>query len=102
MGLAHPWISRAPITPAMLYFCLGLALGPWGLEVARIDPVLWADWLHHGAELAVIVSLFTVGLKLRLDPRDPRLRPALGLAFVSMTITVGLVALVAVFLLGWS
>ena len=102
MGVAHPWVKRAPFTPAMLYLGVGVALGPWGLSVARIDPVRWSDWLHHGAEIAVIISLFTVGLKLRLRPLDPLLRPALCLAFLSMTVTVGLVAVVAVVLLGWS
>lgn len=102
MGIAHPWVKRAPFTPAMVYLLIGIALGPWGAQVAEIDPRRWSSWLHHGAELAVVVSLFTVGLKLRLKPLDPLLRPALCLASLSMTITVALVALVAVVGLGWS
>jgi sodium/hydrogen antiporter len=102
MGLAHPWVKRAPFTPAMLYLAVGLALGPWGVGFARVDPAVAADWLHHGAEVAVIISLFTVGLKLRLLPTDPFLRPAICLAFISMTITVGLVSAVAVASMGWS
>ena len=102
MGLAHPWVKRAPFTPAMLYLLVGAGIGPWGLSIASIDPARAADWLHHAAEIAVIISLFTVGLKLRLRPLDSLLRPALRLAFVSMAITVALVATVAVFGLGWS
>ncbi len=102
MGLLHPWVKRAPFTPAMLYLLAGVALGPWGFDVARINPLQNPDWLHHAAEVAVIVSLFTVGLKLRLKPLDARLRPALCLAFLSMLITVGLVASVAVFWLDWT
>lgn len=102
MGLAHPWVKRAPFTPAMLYLLAGAALGPWGFDVARLDPFLHPAWLHHAAEVAVIVSLFTVGLKLRLRPLDSRLRPALCLAFLSMLVTVGLVASIAVWWLGWT
>ena len=102
MGLAHPWVKRAPFTPAMLYLAVGVALGPWGFGVAQIDPAASAGWLHHGAEIAVIISLFTVGLKLRLRPWNPLLRPAICLAFVSMAITVGLVSVAAVTWLGWS
>ncbi len=102
MGLVRPWAERVPFTPAMLYLATGLALGQWGFHVAQIDPAASSDWLHHAAEMAVVVSLFTVGLKLRLRPRDPSLRPAVLLAFVSMTITVGLVAVAAVIVLDWS
>ncbi len=102
MGVAHPWVERAPFTPAMVYLLIGAALGPWVAGVARIDPIEHAAWLHHGAEIAVLISLFTVGMKLRVDPWDPRLRPALCLAFVSMTITVGLVAGAGVAWLGLS
>ena len=75
MGLVRPWAERVPFTPAMLYLATGLALGQWGFHVAQIDPAASSDWLHHAAEMAVVVSLFTVGLKLRLRPRDPSLRP---------------------------
>ncbi len=102
MGLAHPWVKRAPFTPAMLYLLVGVALGPWGAGVADVDPDIWGEWLHRGAEIAVIISLFTVGLKLRMRPLDPELRPALCLAFISMAITVGMVSVVAVFWMGWS
>lgn len=86
----------------MLYLATGFVLGPWGLGFVHLDPMEHIAWFHHGAELAVTVSLFTVGLKLRLRPDAPALRPALFLAFGSMTITVALVATTPVVLLGWS
>lgn len=100
MGLGHPLVKRAPFTPAMIYLLIGALLGPWGLRVARIDPIEHAEWLHHVSEIAVIVSLFTVGLKLRVGPWDRRLRPALCLASISMALTVGLVASVGFAWLG--
>lgn len=99
MALAHPLVQRLPITTTIVYLLIGIALGPWWQGVIRVDPILHAPWLHHAAEISVIVSLFTVGMKLRLPLRDRRLRPALCLAFVSMVITVGLIAAAGVWLL---
>jgi len=50
----------------------------------------------------VVISLFTAGLKLRLPLRNRRWRPALLLASVAMTLTVGLIAAVGVYALGLS
>ena len=50
----------------------GLALGEGGL--LRLDGVADAALLERLTEIAVIVSLFTAGLKLRLPLRDDRPR----------------------------
>ena len=99
MALAHPVVERLPITTAMVYLLIGIALGPWWKDVIRVDPILHAPWLHRAAEISVVVSLFTVGMKLRLPVLDRRLRPAVCLAFASMVITVALVAAAGVWLL---
>lgn len=100
MALAHPFVKRLPITTSLIYLLLGIALGPAWLGFIAVDPIAHAKWLHRAAEIAVIISLFTVGLKLRLSVFDRRLRPALFLAVVSMILTVGLVAAAGVWLLG--
>ena len=100
MALAHPIVQRLPITTTLIYLLIGIALGPWWQDMIRVDPILHAPWLHRAAEISVIISLFTVGMKLRLPILDRRLRPALCLAFVSMVVTVGLVTLAGVTLLG--
>ncbi|HEY0094044.1 MAG TPA: cation:proton antiporter, partial [Archangium sp.] len=51
-------------------------------------------------EVAVIISLFTTGLKLRAPLRAPRWRIAVRLAGVGMVVTVGLVTAAGVWLLG--
>jgi sodium/hydrogen antiporter len=99
MAVAHPLVQRLPITTTIVYLLIGIALGPWWRGAIRVDPILHAPWLHHAAEVSVIISLFTVGMKLRLPVRDARLRPALCLAFVSMVITVGLVTAAGMWLL---
>lgn len=100
MGLTAAYVSRLPFTPTMVYLGIGIVLGPAGLGVAIFDPDVHRVLFHRGAELAVLVSLFTVGLKLRLSLNDPRWRPPLVLAFVSMTLTVGLLAGLGVWGLG--
>lgn len=99
MALAHPVVKRLPVTTSIIYLLIGIALGPWWQDVIRVDPILHAPWLHRAAEVSVIVSLFTVGMKLRLPVLDRRLRPAMCLAFGSMVITVGLVAAAGFWLL---
>jgi NhaP-type Na+/H+ or K+/H+ antiporter len=100
MALMQPAIRRLRITGTLVYLLVGLALGPAGFGVFNVDPFEHSGWLLHASELAVIVSLFTVGLKLRLPMGARRLRPALCLASVSMVITVMLVAAAGVMLLG--
>ena len=100
MALAHPLIQRLPITTPLIYLLIGIGLGPLWQDVIHVDPILHAPWLFRAAEISVIISLFTVGMKLRLPLIDARLRPALCLALVSMVITVGLVAVAGVWLLG--
>jgi sodium/hydrogen antiporter len=52
--------------------------------------------------VAVIISLFTAGLKLRIPLSDHRWRPPLRLAFVSMTATVVAIAFAGVYWIGLS
>lgn len=96
IGFLHPLIKRLPITTTIVYLLVGIALGPAGFNALTIEPLRDSAWLHHGAEIAVIISLFTVGMKLRLNITDRALRPAIGLAFASMALTVALIAVVGV------
>ena len=93
-------VKRLPFTATMVYLALGAVLGPVGLVFFVVDPIASAALLEHAAEVAVIVSLFTTGLKLRMPLSDKIWWIPVRLAFVSMTITVGLVALVGVYALG--
>jgi NhaP-type Na+/H+ or K+/H+ antiporter len=73
----------------MVYLGLGIILGPAGWAVIYIDPQK-SEIFFHIAEIAVLISLFTVGMKLRLPLHDQRWLPSLLLAFGSMVITVAL------------
>jgi NhaP-type Na+/H+ or K+/H+ antiporter len=99
MGLTASYVTRLPFTPTMVYLAFGILLGPMGWDVLQLDPNVRVELFHRCAEVAVVISLFTVGLKLRLPLRDKRWGPPLVLAFVSMAVTVGLITLVGAWVL---
>ena len=100
VALAGTMLKRLPLTTSLLYLLVGVGLGPWGLNLIRIDPVAQSTLLERLTEVAVIVSLFTAGLKLRLPLRDRLWWLPVRLASVSMVITVALIAAAGVWLLG--
>jgi NhaP-type Na+/H+ or K+/H+ antiporter len=100
MALAGSAISRLPLTTAMLYLGVGVLLGPYAAGLLRLDLITHASALERVTEIAVIVSLFTAGLKLRVPVLDRRWLIAVRLAVVSMAITVGLIATAIVLVLG--
>ena len=98
-ALIGSFFRRLPLTTTMCYFAVGIAVGPLGFDLIRIDPVDQAGLLERLAELAVIVSLFTTGLKLHVPIAAKVWSPPLRLAFISMVLTVGMVALALVLVL---
>lgn len=92
MALTGSALQRAPLTAAMFYLGAGAALGPWGAGLLRIDAVEDASVLERLTEIAVIISLFTAGLKLRLPASDQRWRAPILLAALAMVLTIGGVA----------
>jgi NhaP-type Na+/H+ or K+/H+ antiporter len=99
IALISSVVKRLPLTTTMLYLGVGIVLGPMGAEVANIDPLHHAAWLERLAELGVLVSLFTTGLKLRV-PLDRRWNAPVRLALLSMILTVGMVTIAGVWWLG--
>jgi NhaP-type Na+/H+ or K+/H+ antiporter len=93
-------VKHLPLTTTVLYLLVGIALGSFGTGAIRLDPLRHAGFLERATELAVLVSLFTAGLKFRLRVRDPLWRLPIRLASVSMVVTVGLITLVGTFCLG--
>ena len=100
VALAGSAIARWPLTTAVLYLAVGVLLGPRVAGLLHVDVVADASALERVTELAVIVSLFTAGLKLRVPLLDPRWFIAVRLAVASMAITVALVATAVVAVLG--
>ena len=95
-ALAGTVLKRLPVTPSMFYLAAGAWLGPWGVGLLHIDALDDTAMLELLTEIAVIISLFTAGLKLRLPLTDRRWRVALALASGSMVLTIAGVAAVGV------
>ncbi len=102
MVLAGTLLARLPLSSAMIYLAVGFVLGPEGLRLMTPDPTRYVDVLEVVAEVAVLISLFSVGLRMGVPLTDRRWMLPLRLAFVSMALTVGLIAAVGVWGLGMS
>jgi sodium/hydrogen antiporter len=100
--LAGSFISRLPVSVAMVYLIAGIALGPAGLGLWHLDVVRDGVLLERLTEVAVLISLFTAGMKMELPFKDARWRIPLRLASVSMLMTVAFITAIGVFGLGLS
>ena len=100
MALAGSFVARVPLTPSVLYLGVGILLGPYAAGLLKVSPTEHAGFLERLSEIAVIVSLFTAGLKLRTPLTNRRWWLALRLAALSMVITVALVATAVVVAFG--
>lgn len=102
MTLGGSFIARLPLSSAMLYLCVGVAIGPLGLGLLRLDALKNTVLLERFTEVAVLVSLFTAGMKLELPLTNRRWRIPVQLATVSMLVTVAAITALGVFGLGLS
>ncbi|MER3425588.1 MAG: sodium:proton antiporter [Nitrospiraceae bacterium] len=100
MALAGSMVQRLPFTASMLYLAVGIALGPHSYGLIQLDPLTDASLVERLTEVAVIISLFTAGLKLSVPIGDPRWLLTIRLAFGSMVLTVGLVAVAGMVVVG--
>jgi sodium/hydrogen antiporter len=99
MALTGTTLQRLPLTTAIIYLAVGVVLGASVLGVLPVDPMADAALLERVSEIAVLISLFTSGLKLRTPLHEGRWILPLRLAFGAMTLTVGMLALVGAFFL---
>jgi len=92
MTIGGSFIARLPLSAPMLYLVVGYGIGPAGLGLVTLDPLRDAALLERLTEVAVLISLFTVGFKLELPLSDARWRIPVQLATVSMLLTVAAIA----------
>ena len=86
MGLSNTLLKRLPVSAAALYLAIGYLLGPEVTGFITLDLVEDAVLIEHLTEIAVLVSLFAVGLRLRVHLDDPLWRAPVLLASVAMLI----------------
>lgn len=100
MGLTASILKRSPITSAIIYLAVGVLVGPTALDLFHFNPLKESALLEVLTEVAVLISLFSAGIKMPTPFSFARWRAPILLATVSMTITVALVAAFAYFVLG--
>jgi len=102
MAFVGSAMDKLPITPGLIYLLIGYALGPGGFDLIDLNPMRHAKTFEVLAEIVVAVSLFAVGLKLRVTLGDPIWKVPVRLATISMVIAIALVALLGVYGFGMS
>lgn len=102
MALSSTLLKRLPLSTAMLYLAAGVVLGPIGWALMSPNPFLFSASLERMAEVVLLISLFAAGLKLGLPLSNKHWRIPISLAFVSMTVSVGLSVILGVYGLGLS
>ncbi|HUQ11087.1 MAG TPA: cation:proton antiporter [Steroidobacteraceae bacterium] len=102
IALLGRFLDRLPVSPAMIYLLVGMALGPAALNAIELHPLRELTLLESLSEVALLIALFTVGIKLRVPIGDARWSLPLRLATLSMGATVLGITLVAWLFFGFS
>lgn len=95
MALSATFVRGLPMTSGAIYLGLGFLLGPLGLSWVSFDMRHAQPWFERLCEVAVIISLFVGGLRLRLPFRHPAWSAAYRLAFPVMVLCIVGVAIFA-------
>jgi NhaP-type Na+/H+ or K+/H+ antiporter len=94
-------LDRLPVSPAIVYLVVGFVLGPAVFDAFELHPLRELTLLEFITEIAVVIALFTVGIKMRVPIGDWRWSLPLRLATISMVVTIAGVAVAAVLILGF-
>ncbi len=102
LALVQPAVERLPLTPALIYLVIGVAAA----AVFGTPPVdlliTHAQLLRVVLELALLVSLFVIGIRLRIAPTWRAWRIALMLAGPGMVLFIAAGAMAAYAAFDWS
>ena len=93
-ALSRSFVKKIPLTTGILYFLIGVGAGPYGLHLLKVDVALHSKGLEIITEIAVVVSLFTAGLKLHVKSMGNRWKDPLRLATIGMVLSVIFIALI--------
>ena len=85
--LGSGWIARLPLSYALIYLVVGIILSPYGFNLIQIRPD--TEFLERVAEMVVLISLFSCGLKMN--------RPMQFWAWRSTTRLIGLLMPISIF-----
>ena len=91
-GLTSTILARSPFSSSIVYLIIGLIAGPMILNIFRFNPITEAPLLETLTEVAVLISLFSAGIKMPVPVTVKQWTRPVLLAWLSMTLTVALVA----------
>lgn len=101
-GLAPKIFRGLPVTPAIVYLIVGMLLGPSGMNLFYVDPLRQSALLEVLTEIAILISLFSAGIKMPVPVKIRRWSAPVRLAWLGMALSVAMVAGFAVLVLGLS
>ena len=99
MAFGNSVVQRLPISPAMLYLTVGAGIGPHGAAWLDVDVIDDAAIVELLAEIAVLVTLFSVGMRLGPAARWRAWRVPITLATLGMVVTIAFTAAAAALVL---
>ena len=100
MALTTSKLKHLPVTSAIVYLAVGLLVGPTVLNLFHFNPLKQSALLEVLTEVAVLISLFSAGVKMPAPVTFKRWRTPVLLATVSMTASVAMVAAFSYYVLG--
>ena len=92
MGLTASRLKSLSVTTAIIYLAAGLLLGPSVFNLFHFNPLKQSALLEVLTEIAVLISLYSAGVKMPAPIKMQHWRLPILMATVSMTLTVALVA----------
>jgi NhaP-type Na+/H+ or K+/H+ antiporter len=95
MAASTRLMARLPLTGAMVYLVVGIAIGPACANLFAPDFDQQLHMLRGVTETGLLISLFAIGMYLRVPLDDPLWRLPLRLAGPAMLITVALMYVAA-------
>lgn len=96
IALTSSFLRRMPLSTAIICLGFGVVFGPAGAGLIHLDFMTDANILESLTEVAVIISLFTAGLQLRLPLHRKEWRVSVRLATVGMMLIVAALAFLGV------
>jgi NhaP-type Na+/H+ or K+/H+ antiporter len=98
--LGSGWISRLPLSYALIYLIIGIILGPYGTKLIQIKPE--TEFLERLTEFVVLVSLYSCGLKMNRALKVWIWDSTVRLIGFLMPLSIFGIAAIAHWGLGWS
>lgn len=88
-------IEDMPLTPAIFYLVLGYFIGDSGTLAPILSAPPKAPWIEAATEMVLSISLFAVGLRIRMPFHWKSWRVPIYLALPAMLLTIAFVAVAA-------